>query len=273
MKKVVVIISITSDIGIALAKKYIQMDYKVIGTYRSSKLLSELENLNNLKLYHCDIGNRDDIKNFVEKFAEAGLNWDLFISCAGMQDPIGSFFSCDFDEWSDSIHINAIEQLRILHALYNYKNPKLIPGVVYFAGGGTNNAVYNYSAYTASKILLIKMCELLDFENNDMNIFIIGPGWVKTKIHLQTLEAGHRAGDNYQKTKKFIDDGDGNGMDDIFKCIEWLIKQGKKISSGRNFSVVHDSWKGPESKNLVKELGDDYNMYKLRRYKNEWRKK
>ncbi|MCL5072130.1 MAG: SDR family oxidoreductase [Actinobacteria bacterium] len=273
MEKVVVIISITSDIGIALAKRYIQMGYKVVGTYRSVELLSELENFDNLELFHCDIGSRNSIEEFVKKFTEMNLKWDLFISCTGTQNPVGAFFECDFDKWSDSIHINAIEQLRILHALYNYKNPKLIPGVVYFAGGGTNNAVYNYSAYTASKILLIKMCELLDFENKDMNIFIIGPGWVKTKIHLQTLEAGDRAGNNYQKTKKFMDDGGGTGMDDIFECIEWLIKQGKKISSGRNFSVVHDSWKGPESKNLVKELDDDYNMYKLRRYKNEWRKK
>ena len=42
-KKVVLIISITSDIGTALAERYSKRGYKIIGTYRSS------DNLNGLK--------------------------------------------------------------------------------------------------------------------------------------------------------------------------------------------------------------------------------
>ena len=48
----------------------------------------------------------------------------------------------------------------------------------------------NYSAYCVGKLLLIKMTELLDSECPDLQVSIIGTGWVNTKIHRQTLAAG-----------------------------------------------------------------------------------
>ena len=50
------------------------------------------------------------------------------------------------------------------------------------AGGGTNNPFTNYSAYCVSKIALIKMCELIDDEYKNLNVFIIGPGLLKPKL-------------------------------------------------------------------------------------------
>ncbi len=168
------------------------------------------------------------------------------------------------------MHINVIEPLRILHALYRYRFSNNISNVVFFAGAGTNSPASNYSAYAASKIMLIKACELLNEENPDLNIFIVGPGWMKTKIHNQTLSAGIRAGINYDKTKEFMNHGAKTSVDDIYRCIEWLIKQGKKVAGGRNFSVVYDKWRGAGSSLLIKELSKDKDMYKLRRFKNEW---
>jgi short-subunit dehydrogenase len=268
-KIVVIIIAITSDIGIALAKKYSKKGYTIVGTYRSDKQLNELKGVPNCHLFYCDISAKNSIAGFIKRFAKLRIKWDILISCAATQEPIGLFFQCDFNEWSSSIHVNAIEQLRVLHALHRFRRSQGITSVILFAGGGTNNPVTFYSAYTVSKIMLIKMCELLDDENPDMNIFIIGPGWVKTKIHYQTLKAGDKAGKNYNKTKQFIAHGIGTSMDDIYDCIERLIKAGKNISSGRNFSVVHDKWRGDK---LMQELRKNVNMYKLRRFKNEWGK-
>jgi NAD(P)-dependent dehydrogenase (short-subunit alcohol dehydrogenase family) len=75
------------------------------------------------------------------------------------------------------------------------------PSVVFFSGAGTNGPAPSYSAYCASKILLIKMCELLDSETPDASFFIIGPGMVRTKIHEQTL----RSLDRSRVTTKVVD--------------------------------------------------------------------
>ena len=267
-KKTIFILGISSDIGIALAKRYAGNGFTIIGTYRSAKLLPELKNIRNCHLFFCDISDKESIRKFIGKYKKLDLSWDIFISCVGSQQPIGEFFDCDFEEWSDSIHVNVIEQLKMLHMVHRFRARKGTATVVFFAGGGTNNPVPLYSAYTASKIMLMKMCELLDNENKDMNIFIVGPGWVKTKIHRETLEQGKTIGKNYYKTKNFMESGTGTSMDDIYSCIDWLTTKGKNVSGGRNFSIVYDHWRNGGI-TLARQLRNDPDKFKLRRFKNK----
>jgi len=192
--------------------------------------------------------------------------WDTFISCPCNPLPLENFFKCKFDEWSDSIHTNAIEQLRILHELYPFRNTnQRMPNVVFFAGGGINKAVTKFSAYTISKIMLIKVCEFLDAENEDLNIFIVGPGWTMTKIHQLILKNIDRKDERYYKTKNFMTSKKGTSTDDIYNYIKWLCEQGRDVAGGRNFSVVYDKWRGKSGKELSIKLKKNPDMYKLRR--------
>lgn len=261
-KKVVTIISITSDIGKALAERYLKRGDIVIGTYRSLKGLNELKKIKNCYLFPCDISKKVSIETFSNKFKKLGLEWDTFISCPCNPLPLKSFFESNFEEWNNSIHINSIEQLRVLYELYPVRNKKDISNVVYFAGGEINKPGINFSAYSASKIFLIKMCEVLNAENKDINAFIVGPGWVKTKVHKQILENTNPSDERHIKTTEFLKNRKGTEMDDIFNCIDWLCKQGKEISGGRNFSVVYDDW-GKEG--FSNRLKSNLNLYRLRR--------
>jgi NAD(P)-dependent dehydrogenase (short-subunit alcohol dehydrogenase family) len=139
--------------------------------------------------------------------------------------------------------------------------------VLFFSGGGTNNATTYYSAYTVSKIALIKMCELLDAELPGCRFMILGPGWVKTKIHEATLRAGGRAGANYQRTIEKLGGSECTPMENVLDCCDWLIELPRNLVSGRNFSVVFDRWGEPE---LEKKLAAEPHMYKLRRFGNDW---
>ena len=58
-------------------------------------------------------------------------------------------------------------------------------------------------AYTLSKIASIKAVELLDAEK-DTKFTILGPGWVKTKIHKSTIDQPRSSGDNYKKQYKTL---------------------------------------------------------------------
>jgi NAD(P)-dependent dehydrogenase (short-subunit alcohol dehydrogenase family) len=183
-------------------------------------------------------------------------------------NPIGKFFKCNFDKWEHSVVINSISQLRFLHKIYPLRRKNCICNVVFFAGSGTNNPFTNYSAYCSSKIMLIKMCELLDDENKDLNVFIVGPGWVRTKIHDQTIKSRYGAGGSYKRTLDFLNSGNsGTAYRDIYDCINWCISQGAPVAGGRNFSVVHDLWKNAGG-SLARQLRADQNKFKLRRFKN-----
>lgn len=267
--KRVFITGISSDIGKYLAERYLQEGDIVYGTYRSeiSYEFKDMLVAAGGKCYCCDFSKKRDIQKLVEACKRDKLHWDLLISSVGTMEPIGKFVEIDFEEWEKSIYVNAISQLKFLHGIFNLKNDNST--ILFFAGGGTNNSFSNYSAYCISKILLMKMCELLDDENEEVNILIAGPGMIGTKIHRQTLIHQKAAGDNYFKTVKFLEsEGEKyqNSMDKIYKFINWAVKSGRSVCGGRNFSIVHDKW---DDGNILKdELLEDNNMYKLRRYKN-----
>jgi len=119
--------------------------------------------------------------------------------------------------------------------------------------------------------MLAKMCEFLDAENKDLNVFIVGPGWTKTKIHHTILSDKRTVKAKVLETRDFLKNKNGTSLDDIDECVDWLCAQGKPVAGGRNFSVVYDPWRKDKREKLKKALKSDPNMYKLRRSKNEFR--
>ena len=263
-----IIISITSDIGEALAYDWKDSGDQILGTYRSKD--QNYNNLTNmgLDLKYLDLLDKESIKETVEYISQNYNNWDKLVLCPASQEPIGRFENTDFDKWEESININFTSQMRILHALLPLRNKTSTPSVILFAGGGTNNATLNYSAYTISKIATIKMTELLDKEIDDVKFIIYGPGWVKTKIHNSTIEFAEEAEDSYDETIRKLNSDECTSYEDIISSINWGVSCDKQSVGGRNISVVYDQW-GTEK--LEDQLKKDKNMYKLRRSGNDWK--
>ena len=270
-QQTIFILSISSDIGMAIAQRYLESGHRVIGTYRSKKIIQQVQDHPFCHLINCDLTQKDSIFKLFEEYQRLKFSWDVFISCPCELRPLTPFFQGDFEQWSESMHVNVIEQLRVLHGLHPYRNKSGVCDIVFFAAGGVNNAVVDFSAYTASKNMLIKMCEYLDAENADLNIFIVGPGWTKTKVLDVFLSNKDVPKQKQEEISDFLQNRNGTSMQDIFDCIEWLRAKGKAIASGRNFSVVHDKWKGAASQYLAKALMEDSGMYKLKRHRNDWR--
>jgi NAD(P)-dependent dehydrogenase (short-subunit alcohol dehydrogenase family) len=268
--KTILILSVSSDIGLFLAQQYLSLGHRVIGTYRSDQAVKTLSKNPQCHLLACDIHEPHSLTSFVEQVKALGVYWDTLISCVGDPLPVQPFFDADFDQWQQSVEVNSLDQLRAVHMLYPLRNAQGIADVVFFAAGGANNAVVNLSAYTIGKIMLTKMCEFLDAENPDLNVFIVGPGWTKTKVHQKILNDPHVSKVKFEETQKFMQGKEGTSLDDIFNCIQWLCAQGRSIAGGRNFSVVHDPWRAPQREKLIEQLKANGGMYKLRRHNNDF---
>lgn len=265
-----IVISATSGIGEELCKSWAQKGWKVFGTYRShSPAVDMLEKEHGISLIPLDLGSISSIRSGCNQLKEICPEWDIVVFAAGTLDPIGPFETLDFEEWEKALHVNFIQQMRVLHALLPVRNKGSQKcSVLFFAGGGTNNAVVNYSSYAISKIALTKMCEFLDAEIPDTNFSIVGPGWVKTKIHESTLRAGkERAGVNFEKTKERLEGTDWVPMDQVIACCTWIVTTRSTGIRGRNFSVAHDRF---GTRELEVALENDPDMYKLRRSSNFW---
>ena len=267
-QKSAIIISASSDIGIAMCQRWLDAGWRVHGTYRTESAGTKDLAARGMHLVSCDLSDLTSIRAACDDLSAACSSWDVLILCPGTQIPVGEFLACDVDEWEESVGVNFARQLRIIHALLPFRNRHSHQGpcVLTFAGGGTNNATVRYSAYTISKIALIKMTELLDAEIPDTRFATVGPGWVKTKIHDATLEAGTSAGDNYEKTRTKLASDELTPMEDVLDCCDWIIRAPRDVVSGRNFSVVFDQW-GTES--LSAALKNDPDIYKLRRCGND----
>ena len=257
-----IIFSISSDIGYHLALDWVQKGYEVIGTYRTkSKKTEELYKLG-VKLFYCDFENEASILKIEQNLKS--YNWDIICFLNGTLEPIGKFDECNFNEWELSYRSNFLIPLRIVSFLIKYRNKNFqnFPLCLFFAGGAVNSATKNFSSYTISKISLIKACELLDEEYKDIRFSIIGPGWVKTKIHNQTIRAGRKSGDALLKTIERINTDDFNSIEALLNFIEWIIFSSKVVISGRNFSLTSDNFNKID---LTKKLKKNNNLFKMRR--------
>ena len=273
MAKSIIIFSITSDIGLNVAKFYYKKNFKVYGTYRKK------DSLNNLKkhlpgsfFYKCDGYDPRSIDLATEEILNEIDSWDLLISCPCTTLPIEKFADSNMDQWESSFYLNSLSQLRFLNKLLKKRrksNKKDFPMVLFFAGGGTNSPVDSFSAYTSAKIHLIKMIEFLAFEDRTTKYCIIGPGWTNTKTHLETLNNCKKNSKKFNEVKLFLENPEnGTKFEDINKCIDWLYKKDLDLVTGRNFSVVHDPWQGQSEHKLSEILKNDPNFFKLRRIGN-----
>lgn len=262
----VFILGISSDIGKSLARLYRKAGFTVAGTYRNETGVMELKDDSGINLFRLDLEAKDAASDIALALNDIGFTWNLFIASNGTMEPIAPFDQLDPDEWAKSIYVNAIAPAKILNTLLSMRNKEQASSVCYMAGGGTNGTFTNYSAYCLSKILLIKFCELLDDEIPDIKTFIVGPGWVDTKIHQETIYAGENAGKNLTRTLRNASSS-VTSMQDIYDCIEWCRAQTRDVISGRNISLVHDEWRD-HGDVLALKLKADPDMFKLRRFGN-----
>ena len=257
-----IVIGASSTIGHALAKDWLESGRDVVGTYRKENSL--IQNLRHAggTLIPCDTTCDISVHKFLNHFS--GITWNVLTYMPAEMEPIGSFTEIDIDKWEYALKTNLLAPLRLLKLLLPFASENA--SVLFWAGSGTNSAPVNTSAYTVSKIALMKMCELLDAESPTCRFSIIGPGWVKAPIHQSIIEAGpNRAGENHQTTINRLGSDDFTSLQDIVDCANWILSQPKTAIGGRNISVVHDGWRDPQ---LSEQLIKDSEMFKLRRSRN-----
>ena len=263
MESKCLILSASSDIGSDLALNWIGKGFRVSGTYRTiSPKVLELKSAG-ADLIDCDLADAQSIDQAGRNFSKE--HFSRVVLAAGTQEPIGLFGDTDFNDWAQSFEINFLGQLRFLHHLLQ-NNGLNDARVLFFAGGGTNSATRHYSAYTISKIASIKIVELLAAEYPQTAFTVLGPGWVKTKIHNATLNEPVQSGPNYDTTLEHFRTNNFFSMEKLIECVNWVFDEEVTLVSGRNFSAVHDRW---GSATLRDALRSDASLYTLRRSGND----
>lgn len=176
--------------------------------------------------------------------------WDLVLIAIGRVAPVGHWWQVEPLEWDKCVRSNLSVPTELLRHLWPQRLEN--PAVCFMAGSNPQKPMSGYSAYNAGKMALLKLVEQLDFETPDARFFALGPGYVPTKIHKATLEAGW--------PNERIAKGGGTPIEKIYECLKWSLEQPKDVIGGRNI-VVSDEY-GP---GLSVRLKNNPALFKLRR--------
>ena len=176
--------------------------------------------------------------------------WDLIIITLGRVAPVGKWMDNDPDEWDKCVESNLLLPVRLLRRLWHKRETGA--SVCFFAGSNPQKPMAGYSAYNASKMGLLKLVEQLDFETPEVKFFALGPGYVPTKIHKATIDAGWK--------NERIERGGGTPIREIYNCLMWCIRQPREIIGGRNICVSDLKLQRLEGKLML-----NHSMFKLRR--------
>jgi NAD(P)-dependent dehydrogenase (short-subunit alcohol dehydrogenase family) len=257
-----VIISVSSEIGQAIAREWIARGIEVVGTFRTdSDQIQELKR-SGARLVQCDLSSPHSMRRAEEQLEELSRGWTILILATGSLEPISLFEQAAFESWESSFVLNFSSQVRIIHQFLPSRSKSTTPIVITFAGGGINSAPTETSAYTLSKYALVKLMELLAAEMSDVAFVSVGPGWVRTRIHDVALAPAVEHSATASRTRERLRGGPFVQMQRVVDCCSWLVSAPPDAITGRNFSVADDAW-GDES--LVMRLRSNPEQFKLRR--------
>jgi NAD(P)-dependent dehydrogenase (short-subunit alcohol dehydrogenase family) len=253
----VFIAGIDSELGGLIGDHLEALGWSVYGTTRRPESVSD-------SIFYLEAEDLNSIEESVVTFLNKTSDWDLVIIAIGMLNPIGKLTEINFDLWRASIEINFVNQIYLLKTLLKYSTPvgKKKRKILTFAGSGTNSAPINFSAYTISKIALIKSTEILAAEFPNYVFLSVGTGWMKSRIHNQTLEAGTQAGEAYVETKKRLANDNFGKPSLLLDFIDWYLKCDNENISGRNIALQGDDWKAQD---FISSLTSSIDSYKLRK--------
>ena len=128
------------------------------------------------------ITNPRQIKAFIAHLKKRRVRWDRLVCSVGSLLPAQDFFECDFDQWQDSVLVNAIRPLRLVPgwtlSIKKQRGPNCI--FCWWCGqwcGGPFVRLCDFQDH-ADKDDGIYRCGIFRF---DLHVSIIGPGMDKDK--------------------------------------------------------------------------------------------
>ena len=214
--------------------------------------------------FRADVTDGTQVEGFVAAALDRFANIDILVNNAAIYGPIGPAWENDARHWEQTLAVNLLGPVRVCRAVVPAMIRVRRGKIINLSGGGAAAPFARFSAYAASKAAVVRFTETLAVELAEYNVQVnaVAPGFVGTRIHQQTLEAGERAGlDFLRKTQDVL----ANGPADATAAAALVAFLGSERSlkiTGRFIHAVWDGW--PNFPSHVHEI-DSGDLYTLRR--------
>jgi len=190
-KKNILITGANSGIGLALTKRLLELDNKVLAIYRkNSQNLTNIKD-SNLSIIKYDLRKINNFENFENKIKETSI--DLILNCAGVFGPSfenQQIESLDFEKFQEVLMVNSISILKIIQIILNNKlskkNLEILVNISSDAGSIDLNNEGNAYMYRASKTALNSITKNMSIDlmaRFKTIVFAIDPGNVQSGMN------------------------------------------------------------------------------------------
>ncbi|HEX3549020.1 MAG TPA: SDR family oxidoreductase [Candidatus Elarobacter sp.] len=197
-------------IGLACARACIDAGARVMICARGTGALAAaaVELGDDVATACADVGDPGDVDALFDAFATALGRCDGVIHCAGVYGPIGPITEVEPDAWWDALRINLFGTFLVARGAARRMRPAGGGRIVLFSGGGASGPFPNYTAYASGKAAVVRFTETIAQElSPEIEVNCVAPGFVATRLHRETLDAGTRAGGFLDKTRAELDRG------------------------------------------------------------------
>lgn len=247
--KNILITGASMGIGLAVAEACAAQGASLILVSRHeadlAKVIEMLRGNGQTHTYRCvDVGSADAVEKMAVSLTERLESLDGVVNCAGVYGPIGSTDIVDVGEFATTIQINLLGTFYVCHYLLPLLKKASRGKIVNYSGGGAAGPFPNYCAYSVSKVGIVRLTEnmALELKADGIDVNSVAPGFVVTRLHEQTLEAGAKAGEAFlQKTKEQIASG-GVSADIAAKLTVFLLSPESDGITGKFISAPWDFW-------------------------------
>jgi NAD(P)-dependent dehydrogenase (short-subunit alcohol dehydrogenase family) len=212
----------------------------------------------------ADVSVPESVDRLLERVKSVGSLAGV-IHAAGTYGPIGPIHLSDPTSWFDAVRTNLFGTMLITRAACGLMRETGLPGsIVLLAGGGAASPFPNYSAYASSKVAVVRLAETVALEVAELGIRVnaLAPGFVATRLHQETMEAGtDRAGAFYETTKARLAQG-AVAPEVAAKAAAFLLSDRARSITGRFLAAPYD-----EIERLPEHLEElrDSDLFTLRR--------
>jgi len=190
-----------------------------------------------------DVGDEGAVDELFAAFTERFGRCDGLIHAAGVYGPIGHITDLEPVAWWDALRINLFGTFLVARAAAKRMRPHGGGRIVLFAGGGASTAFPNYTAYASSKVAVVRFAETIAEElAPTIEVNAVGPGFVATRLHEQTLAAGDVAGAFLERTKELLESG-GVSATVGAEAAAFLVSDSAKGITGRFVAAQYDDYR------------------------------
>lgn len=186
------------------------------------------------------------MENLVLTAVQQAGRVDVLVNAAGIYGPIGPTADIDISAWVRGAEVNLFGPFYLCRAIVPHFIQRMQGKIILLGGGGATTPLPNFSSYAATKAGVARFADTLAEELKEFNIQVnvIAPGLVDTRLQDDVLAAGSRAGALFNKIKQARETGAGAVSPEVAANLAvFLASSASGKLTGKLIAAPYDPWR------------------------------